>query len=378
MDNLTLVLLSAGESSRFNCRTKKQWLRVDGSPLWLKVLKQFQNMKFFSKIIITAHKEEVSLFQKYTDVEVIQGGNSRQNSILNALQNVTSEFVVISDIARCFIPKKLVSQLLESRFLGDVVVPYLSVSDTVVVGNESVNRDEVKLIQTPQISKTEFLIKSLKTTSEEFSDESSLIVANGGTRYFVRGDSRAKKLTYSTDIQNSVCFESGFSEQIFVGNGFDVHQFGFEKDRKLVLGGVEIESELSFKAHSDGDVLIHSLIDSILGGAGIGDIGELFPDNNNQYKNIDSKKLLQIVHELIEKIGLEISNIDLTIIAEAPKLGKYKDLIRKELSKMLKIPLYTINIKATTTEKLGFVGRKEGVAVLSTATLKSIDWRKIN
>ncbi|EJF06694.1 2-C-methyl-D-erythritol 2,4-cyclodiphosphate synthase, partial [Thiovulum sp. ES] len=255
--------------------------------------------------------------------------------------------------------------------------PYLPVSDTVVVGENSVNRDEVKLIQTPQVSKTEFLKEILKSKNRDFSDESSLIFANGGDRYFVLGDSRAKKLTFSSDIKDSVCFEEGYKERIFIGNGFDVHQFSFEDNRKLVLGGVEIESELSFKAHSDGDVLIHSIIDGILGASGIGDIGELFPDNDEQYKDIDSKRLLQTVHDLIEKIGLEISNIDVTIIAQAPKLGKYKDEIRKNLSQILRVPLFYINIKATTSEKLGFIGRKEGVGVLSTVSLKHIDWQNL-
>jgi 2-C-methyl-D-erythritol 4-phosphate cytidylyltransferase/2-C-methyl-D-erythritol 2,4-cyclodiphosphate synthase len=377
LNNSTLILLSAGESSRFNCRTKKQWLRVGDKPLWLKVLENFQNMNLFSKIILTAHKNEVHLFKKYSDVEIVEGGNSRQNSIKNAIQFVETEFVVISDIARCFIPKDLVNRLLESRLLGHSIVPYLPVSDTVVVGEKSVNRDEVKLIQTPQVSATEFLKEILKSENRDFSDESSLIFANGGERYFVIGDSRAKKLTFSSDIKDSVCFEEGYKEQIFVGNGFDVHQFSFEDNRKLVLGGVEIESELSFKAHSDGDVLIHSIIDGILGASGIGDIGELFPDNDEQYKNIDSKRLLQIVHDLIEKIGLEISNIDVTIIAQAPKLGKYKDEIRKNLSQILRIPLFYINIKATTSEKLGFIGRKEGVGVLSTVSLKHIDWQNL-
>jgi 2-C-methyl-D-erythritol 4-phosphate cytidylyltransferase/2-C-methyl-D-erythritol 2,4-cyclodiphosphate synthase len=377
LNNSTLILLSAGESSRFNYRTKKQWLRIGDEPLWLKVLQRFQNMNLFEKIILTAHKNEVSLFKKYSDIEVVEGGNSRQNSIKNALQFVKTEFVVISDIARCFIPKNLVERLLDSRLLGDTVVPYLPVSDTVVVGEESVNRDEVKLIQTPQVSKTEFLKDILENEERDFSDESSLIVANGGKRYFVFGDHRSKKLTFSSDIKDSVCFAEGFKNRIFVGNGFDVHQFGFEDNRKLVLGGVEIESELSFKAHSDGDVLIHSIIDAILGASGTGDIGELFPDNDQQYKNANSMKLLQKVHDLIEKIGLEISNIDVTIIAQAPRVGKYKDEIRKNLSQILRIPLFAINIKATTTEKLGFIGRKEGVGVLTTVSLQQIDWRNI-
>jgi 2-C-methyl-D-erythritol 4-phosphate cytidylyltransferase/2-C-methyl-D-erythritol 2,4-cyclodiphosphate synthase len=377
MSNLTLILLSAGESSRFNFRTKKQWLRVGGSPLWLNVLNRFQSMGIFSKIVITAHKDEVPLFKKFTTVEVIEGGSSRQQSITNGIERVETEFVIISDIARCYISEDMVSRLVESRYLADVVVPYLPVSDTVVVGNENVNRDEVKLIQTPQISKTEVLKTLLLSTKEEFSDESSLFVANGYSRYFVLGDRRANKLTYSSDVESSHCFDGGYRSRVVVGNGFDVHQFISKEGREMYLGGVKIDTHLSFKAHSDGDVLIHSLIDALLGGAGVGDIGEMFPDSDEKYRGADSLELLKDVYSLIHKIGWEIENLDITVIAQIPRLGKYKDLIRERLSETLGTSLHSVNIKATTTEKLGFIGRKEGVGVITTASLREVDWRTL-
>jgi len=374
--NLSLVLLSAGESSRFGASVKKQWLRVNNSPLWLNVLRQFKEMNYFKKIVITAHRDEVALFQNFTDVEVVVGGNNRQESIKQAVENVDTEFVVISDIARCIIPKDMVNRLIENRYSGDVVVPYLPVTDTVVVGDKNVNRDSVKLIQTPQISKLKILKKLLKNDNRDFTDESSLFVANGYKRAFVLGDKRAEKLTYLKDIKGSECFKKGFKEGIRVGNGFDVHQFQIDGDRELKLGGVSIETPLSFKAHSDGDVLIHSLIDAILGGAGVGDIGEMFPDSDERYRNIDSVELLNIVYKMIQKIGIELVNIDITVMAEIPKLKKYKDKIRDRLSNALKIEKSSINVKATTTEKLGFIGRKEGVGVITTVTLRNIDWRE--
>jgi len=371
---LSLILLSAGESSRFQLPIKKQWLRVGKNPLWLDVLNRFESLNIFSKIILTAHKDEVSLFKNFTDIEIIVGGETRQKSIKNAISKIETDYVMISDIARCLIPEDMLDRLISNIHFGDVIVPYLPVSDTVVFGQDSINRDMVKLIQTPQISKTKIL-KKLLQNDKEFTDESSLFVANGFQRFFVLGDKKADKLTYIQDVTSSSCFKKPVDEKIVIGNGFDVHQFEIDGS-PLKLGGIEIKTPLTFKAHSDGDVLIHSLIDSILGASGIGDIGDMFPDNDEKYKGADSSELLKYVKNLITKIGLQIEHIDITVMAEIPRLKNYKMEIRKKLSEILDIQKSSVNIKATTTEKLGFIGRKEGVAVLTTATLKYVNWKE--
>jgi len=376
LKNLSLILLSAGESSRFKLPIKKQWLRIGEKPLWLSVLEKFQSLDIFQKIILTAHKDEVSFFQNFTDIQIVAGGDSRQNSIKNALSEIESDFVMISDIARCFIPKDMIFRLIENIPNGDIIVPFLPISDTVVFDGENINREHLQIVQTPQLSKTAILKNLIQETSREFTDESSLFFANGFKRFFVLGDKRAEKLTYISDITSSDCFQKPVSSNILIGNGFDVHQFEFG-DSPLKLGGIEIETPFKFKAHSDGDVLIHSLIDSILGASGIGDIGEMFPDTDEKYRGADSVELLKVVLQTIQKIGLEINNVDITVIAEIPRLKKYKMEIRENLSKVLGIPKYLVNVKATTTEKLGFVGRKEGVAVLSSASLKYINWREV-
>ena len=142
----------------------------------------------------------------------------------------------------------------------------------------------------------------------------------------------------------------------------------------MYLCGVKIESEFGFKAHSDGDVAIHALIDSLLAAAAAGDIGELFPDNDDRYKDIDSKILLKNCVNFIKSVGFEIINTDITIIAQKPKLLKYKDMMREKISSLLEIDKSRVNIKATTTEKLGFIGREEGVAVSAVSTLKFYQW----
>lgn len=145
----------------------------------------------------------------------------------------------------------------------------------------------------------------------------------------------------------------------------------------MYLGGIQIDVEYGFKAHSDGDVLIHSLIDALLGACGAGDIGEFFPDTDEKYKNVDSKILLKDIIKFIYNVGYEIVNVDLTIIAQQPKINPYKLQIKSKIAELLNIEKQFVNIKATTAEKLGFIGRKEGVAVQSIATLKYYDWKKV-
>ena len=190
----------------------------------------------------------------------------------------------------------------------------------------------------------------------------------------ILGDDDALKITHLSDLKNIPCLEAPSSDTLS-GTGFDVH--AFQDGGIMWLGGVEIESELSFKAHSDGDVAIHALIDALLGASGMGDIGMMFPDNDNAYKGIDSKELLKTVVTKINNFGFIIVNVDITIAAEKPRIGKYKIAMRKTLANILDIDASRVNIKATTTEKLGFIGRGEGVGVIANANLKYYDWKNI-
>lgn len=370
MSDITLILLAAGSSSRFELPVKKQWLRIGHEPLWQFVADQFHSTELFSNIIITSHQEEVPFMRSFCDYTVVKGGKTRQQSLKNALENVTTPYVLVSDIARACIDESLIQTLINTKELADVVVPALSVNDTIVYDENTIDRDKVKRVQTPQLSNTQALKKALQT-DEEFTDESSAIVANGGTRHFVEGSEDAHKITYTQDLTKLPCIKSP-SNATLTGNGFDVH--AFEAGREMVLGGVKIDVDYGFKAHSDGDVAIHALIDALLGAAGLGDIGMLFPDSDNSYKDIDSKELLRTTVLRLHQFGLVIVNADITIAAEAPRLIDYKAVMRKTLATLLHIPSSRMNVKATTTEKLGFIGRKEGVGVMATATLNYYDW----
>ena len=371
MGKISLVLLAAGSSTRFECPTKKQWLRIGDDPLWLYVAKNLQKKADFEKIIIVASNDDLDYMRKFSDeFEFVLGGDLRQISLKNALEKVSSEFVLVSDVARANISSNLINLLLENIGKFDCVSPYLGVNDTAYLGENEIKRDEIKLIQTPQLSRTALLKKALQK-DEVFTDDSLAVKSVGGSLGFIKGEISAKKITQISDLAN---FDfPPVSKDIFCGNGFDVH--ALDKGEFITLCGVKIPCEFSLIAHSDGDVAIHALIDALCGASGIGDIGELFPDTDNAYKGIDSKILLQKVTQKLNSYGFELVNADITIIAQNPKLSPYKEQMRKTLCEILKTN--KINVKATTTEKLGFTGRSEGIAVIATANLKYFDWKKL-
>ena len=369
MSDITIILLSAGSSSRFGLPVKKQWLRSGEKPLWLNVAKRFEE---YGSIIITASKEEIPFFRKYCDYDIVAGGQTRQQSIQQALKLVKTPYVLISDIARACVSKELISKVIENIDKADCIAPAIKPPDTVVYRNETIDRSEVLLVQTPQLSKTNILSQAFELG--EFTDESSAIRALGGKVLYIEGERSAIKLTYKEDLKFLSCLKPPQKIQRS-GYGYDVHSFS--KDRKLYLCGVEIPHSQGLAGHSDADVAIHAIIDALLGAAGFGDIGELFPDNDPAYKGIDSKKLLEKCATLLTSCGFKIINIDLTIIAQKPKLSPYKSLMQESIANILQLPKESVNIKATTTEGLGFVGKEEGIAASALATITYLDWSQL-
>ena len=361
--DISLVILSAGNSTRFNSVTKKQWLRMGTKPLWKFVANRLNSFYNFKETIITANENESKLYDLLSDYTIIKGGNTRQLSLKNALEKVTTKYVLVTDVARACIPKDIILNLIENIKENDCVVPYLKPVDTIVYENNTIDREKVKLIQTPQLSITSKLKKALNTNIE-YTDDSSAIKAIGGKITYILGSEESKKITFKGD-ERLPCLQKT-SNLIFTGNGYDIHQF--ENNKEMKLCGIKIESDFGFKAHSDGDVAIHSIIDALLGAAGFGDIGEFFPDNDPKFKGIDSTKLLEYVVNLLETTGYEIINIDITIIAQTPKLSSYKKAMKNSIQKLTKCE--NVNIKATTNEKLDSIGEKRGVAVISTTNIK--------
>ena len=374
MSDLTLVLLAAGEASRFEKPVKKQWLRIGREPLWHHTLEKFLQMRLFRQAIVVGHADEIAFMRRHINnekVHFVVGGDSRQGSLSNALQAVKTPLVLVSDVARPCVDKAICRTLLAAIETADCAVPTLPVADTVYYEGHPIDRKELLRIQTPQLSRTDKLRQALRQ-ARIFTDESSAIHALGGKVAFIGGDASLHKLTYAEDIALLPCLRPPDLTARFCGTGFDVH--AFEKGREMVLGGVSIESEVGFKAHSDGDVAIHALIDALLGAAGMGDIGELFPDTDATWAGADSAKLLRHVVHRLWHTGYSVEHADVTIVAQIPKIGPYKEAMRYRLAELLAIEPHRMNVKATTTEGLGFVGRKEGVAVQAAATLQFIDW----
>ena len=370
--DVTLIVLCAGNSTRFEHKTKKQWIRIDNVPLWLNVTKRLASFSSFNKVIVASHENELNYMKNFTDDFIfVKGGESRQKSILNCLELVDTKYVMISDVARACIPKNVIEELLLQRENANCIVPALNITDTVIYENDTINREKVKLIQTPQLSNTQILKNALNTPIE-FTDESSAIKNINGTIKYIQGSIESKKLTLGNELNELPCLKEP-SNNFFTGTGFDIH--AFEDNKEMFLGGIKLPYEFGFKAHSDGDVLIHSVIDALLGAIGAGDIGEFFPDTDDKYKNIDSKILLEHIVTFVYNVGYEIVNIDTTIIAQKPKINPFKDEIKSSMAKLLKIEKQFINIKATTAEKMGFIGRAEGVAVQSIATVKYYNWK---
>ena len=370
MIDISLIIMSAGNSTRFrkNTNIKKHWLRIDSKPLWLYVADAISSRFTFDKVVITANKHEVKYMKKFCDYEIVEGGNSRQESLVNALEVVDSKFVLVNDAARFDIDFSVLDDIFAQNInIYDCIVPTISAVDTILVcnvdGMKYLDRESVKLIQTPQLSRVSVLLEALKLG--EFSDESSAIHSHGGRILTVNGSRSLNKLTFFDDIRN---YNLDSTSDIHIGYGFDVHKF--TSDKKMFLGGVFIDCGFGLEAHSDGDVLIHSLCDAILGAIGAGDIGDWFPNDSDEFKNIDSKILLKRVMNLVSSVGFIIINVDIMIMAQIPSISNYKSEIIEVLRSILNISKHSINIKATTMEHMGFIGRKEGICVSSNVSMK--------
>jgi 2-C-methyl-D-erythritol 4-phosphate cytidylyltransferase/2-C-methyl-D-erythritol 2,4-cyclodiphosphate synthase len=279
---------------------------------------------------------------------------------------------MVSDMARCCMDKKFILDIIELKDDNDLVVPYINAIDTTLFKNDYLQRDEIKLIQTPQLSNTK-LLKEYLNTNIDYGDESSLFRANNAKIKYIQGKSKYLKLTTKEDLNKLDCLKKP-SKQIFNGIGFDLHKL--QKIGKVILGGIIVSEKIGIEAHSDGDVLIHSIIDALLGACGGGDIGEFFPDTDNKYKGISSVVLLEHIYSFISSVGYKIINIDTTIISQEVKIAPFKKQIRNNLASILCLSPNNINIKATTSEKIGSLGRNEGIAVLSSTNLKFRNWKK--
>ncbi|MDR0484274.1 MAG: 2-C-methyl-D-erythritol 2,4-cyclodiphosphate synthase [Alphaproteobacteria bacterium] len=383
-NSTVLILLAAGKSTRFSTETPKQYVNINGKTIFEEALLSNlpnSNIDYILPVIsefhVNIYQDLIKNIENSKLLPFVLGGKERCYSVLNALQslkNIAPQKVLIHDCARVFTPSELINNIItniESKF---GVIPALPIVDTIksatnnLVVNE-INRENLFTVQTPQ----GFIYKEILESYEKFqdcilTDDSSYYLKNGYSVKIIKGSPLANKITYQQDLE---ILKKMQNYETCVGMGQDIHQFENENIKKdLYLCGVKIPHNKGLKAHSDGDVVLHSLVDAILGGLALGDIGDYFPPSEEKWKNQPSKIFLEFAKQQVLKMSGRIINIDITILAEAPKISKYKQAMKEFLATTLNISINRINIKATTMEKLGTIGRGEGIFASSIVSIE--------
>lgn len=375
-----LIIAAAGSSSRMGVGIDKQFVMLAGKPvLWhtINVFNQLPQIRQLLVTVSTDNAEQVAalLQQTVSDIpwQTVPGGAERQDSVRNALKWVSPELelVVVHDGARPFV---LPDCVLESLYVADetgAAVVAVPVKDTIkradALGNvrQTLDRSELWQVQTPQIFRRELLQKVHEQATDAgvlATDDAALVEWAGGSVRLVRGSYLNFKITTPEDVvlAETVIAERSGRRMTRIGFGYDVHRF--VAGRPLMLGGVEVPYEMGLEGHSDADVLLHAIADALLGAAGLGDIGKHFPDSDPRYKGISSLVLLREVCSKLSDAGYKTQNLDAVIAAQEPKLAPHIGKMNEAIATVLEIQVAQVNVKATTTEHLGFVGRKEGIA----------------
>ena len=357
--NYCAIILAAGKGHRYLKTIPKQYTVLDHELILNHSLKIFSEINSIKKIILVVDKPEFNKFKvqifKNKKIKIIQGGKERKDSVflaLNKLRKNKFKKVIIHDAARPFIKRNLINKIVKLSKKNDAVIPCISNTDTIVFKNKILERKKVFSIQTPQCftyKKIFLLHKELK--SDKFSDESSLFFFKNLKVMKINGDYNNIKITLRNDLN--------LNNKISYGIGYDIHKL--EENYKLYLGGVNIPHTMGTVGHSDGDPVIHALIDSILGSKKLGDIGTLFP-NNKKFKNKRSTLFLKEIINLLKFKNYKINNIDINIIAQKPSLKKYKKIISNNLANLCNINENQISVKGKTTDRLGNIGKNKSIA----------------
>ena len=349
------ILLSAGNSKRFKSKINKQFITYKNKPLFEHSLKIAIDSNLFKKILIVSNKRI-----NYKNIKVIKGGKERHNSTQNALnylKNKKIKNVFIHDSARPNLSLNLLKKLKNQLKKNSAVVPYIKSENSVKYRSKNkinnIDRDKVLLTQTPQCFNFKELFKLYKTNKANITDEASLYLNNNKKIKFILGDKKNFKITTIDDLKY-------LNSENYYGIGFDVHRL--IKNKTLYLGGVKIPFHSGLKGHSDGDVILHAIIDALLGAMRKNDIGTLFPSDLSKFKNIRSKNMLLPVLKFLNDNNFSINNIDINLICENPKVSKIRNKIIKSLSSLLSLNRNLINLKGKTVEKLGIIGKEQAIA----------------
>ena len=366
-----LIILAGGNSHRFKSNIAKPYQKIAGKSLIEINVDKARQFKQIKKIIIVYNKKDSKRVRsiKLQKVQFIVGGKNRQQSTYNALKHLISKKsvskVLIHDAARPNFSLKLLRLIIKNMQNSKAVVPKIKIHDAVKQIIESSKeeyilgkkRDNLFLTQTPQAFKLKEIYQLHKSNSAKYKDDDISLYMDLNKVKFIEGEKNNFKISDKSDFEN---LKNIYKSRQSVGIGFDVHRL--VPRRKLYLAGLKIKSPLGTLGHSDGDPVLHSITDAILGACKMGDIGQMFSDKNKKFKNIRSTILLQQVMLRIKLKGYFVNNIDINIITQTPKILKYKNKMIDSIAKLCKISKDQINIKGKTTEKLGVIGKEKAIA----------------
>ncbi len=375
--NFSVIIAAGGTGERLSTDIPKQYMTMGGKAILRRTLDIFVSMKGMQDICVVINKDHHDLYKQAVEgldnVRFCIGGNTRQESVLNglnALSHLTADdLVLIHDAARPFVKKSEINSLRDSLYhhkaasLAVPIVDTLRYGDDNDIAAQNVNRDNMWAMQTPQGFHYGVLRNAHDNCDQDqiYTDDTALVSATGIDVKLVHGGKQNFKITTQEDLHMA---QHLLSTEMRTGMGYDVHAFDDEaKDVKTItLCGVDIEHDRKLKGHSDADVGLHALTDAILGAIGEGDIGLHFPPSNMDFKNMDSAVFLEHAMTLLGEKHGKLMNADITLICERPKIGQYREQIVERVSDLLSLSTDRVNIKATTSEKLGFTGREEGIA----------------
>ena len=379
---VSAVLVAAGSSTRMGF--DKLSFDLGGETVLHRSIRAFEQNPLVTEIVLVAGKNRAFVEQQAADctkpVQIVTGGTTRAESAKNGVLAAAGELVAVHDAARPFVSQAVITAALEAAARCGAAAPAVPVKDTIKAaarGNGKTvpdaclvyttpDRSTLYAVQTPQcFDRAEYLAALEELDAEKarlVTDDCSLFELAGLPVRLTEGDYANYKITTKEDLQKE--------KTMRIGHGYDVHRL--VEDRKLIMGGVEIPYEKGLLGHSDADVLVHAIMDALLGAAALGDIGKHFPDTDPAYEGADSMRLLEEVRKLLDANNYVIGNVDATVIAQRPKLAPYIDAMRENIAARLQIDKNQVNVKATTEEGLGFTGQGEGISSQAICSLYRI------
>jgi 2-C-methyl-D-erythritol 4-phosphate cytidylyltransferase / 2-C-methyl-D-erythritol 2,4-cyclodiphosphate synthase len=385
MAQVAAVVVAAGQGLRAGGEIPKQFRRIAGETLLERALSAFAEAPDVTFVQPVIRPDDVDLVRRLTDgmnvLEPVAGGATRQASVragLEALVACTPDIVLIHDAARPFASASLITRAIAAAEKTGAAIPALPVTDTVKridstgTIEATLDRNSIRLVQTPQAFAFPALFdahrRALAQGRNDFTDDAALAEWAGIKVSVFAGEPGNIKFTTPEDFARAEAIQSAGLGDVRTGSGLDVHAFG--PGDHVTLGGIHIPHVQALTGHSDADVALHALTDAILGALADGDIGAHFPPSDPQWRGASSDRFLTFAVERVRARGGRIAHLDLTIVCEAPRIGEHRDRMRANIANLAGIGIERVGVKATTSEKLGFTGRGEGIAAYATATIR--------